>query len=86
MPLLYRPEVRRQDIMVTIPGPLLLDGRPDQRDLVLNDVEVALNYAREVLGGEWGSDWAHNPRSSKSLDRRRLPAVVQSRIFGCVEG
>ena len=29
---------------------------------------------------------AHNPRSSKSLDRRRLPAVVQSRVFGCVEG
>ena len=28
---------------------------------------------------------AHNPRSSKSLDRRRLPAVVQSGVFGCVE-
>ena len=35
MPLLYRPEdTRRQDIMDTIPGPLLLDGRPDQQDLV----------------------------------------------------
>ncbi|MEW8686689.1 MAG: hypothetical protein AB2556_12820 [Candidatus Thiodiazotropha sp.] len=45
--------------MVTVPGPLLLDGRPDQQELVLNDVvEVPLKYAREVLGGKWGSDWA----------------------------
>ena len=60
VPLLYRPEDnRRQDIKVTIPGPLLLDGRPDQRELVLNDVvEVPLKYAREVLGGKWGPDWA----------------------------
>ncbi|MEW8652543.1 MAG: AAA family ATPase [Candidatus Thiodiazotropha sp.] len=60
VPLLYRPEdTRRQDIKVTIPGPLLLDGRPDQRELVLNDVvEVPLKYAREVLAGKWGPDWA----------------------------
>ncbi|MEW8686686.1 MAG: hypothetical protein AB2556_12805, partial [Candidatus Thiodiazotropha sp.] len=39
--------------MVTIPG------RPNQEELVLNDVvEVPLKYAREVLGGKWGSDWA----------------------------
>ena len=59
VPLLYRPkDTRRQNIMVTIPGPLL-DGRPDQQELVLNDVvEVPLKYAREVLGGKWGQDWA----------------------------
>ena len=45
--------------MVTIPGPLLLDGRPDQEELVLNDiVQVDLKYAREVLDGKWGQDWA----------------------------
>ena len=44
--------------MVTIPGPLLGD-RPDQQELVLNDVvEVPLKYARQVLDGKWGSDWA----------------------------
>ena len=44
--------------MVTTPGPLL-DGRPDQQELVLNDVvEVPLKYAREVLDGKWGQDWA----------------------------
>ena len=44
--------------MVTIPGPLL-DGRPDQQELVLNDVvEVPLKYAREVLDGKWGQDLA----------------------------
>ena len=71
MPLLYRPkDTRRQDIMVTIPGPLLLDGRLDQRELVLNDVvEVPLKYAREVFGGKWGPDWAlgyaliHDPQN-----------------------
>ena len=59
MPRLYRPEdTRRQNIMVTIPGPSL-EGRPNQQELVLNDVvEVPLKYAREVLGGMWGSDWA----------------------------
>ena len=41
--------------MVTIPGPLL-DGRPDQQELVLNDVvEVPLKYAREVLDGKTAS-------------------------------
>ena len=45
--------------MVTIPGPLLLDDRPDQQELVLNDVVlVGLKYAREVLDGKWGLDWA----------------------------
>ena len=59
VPLLYRPkDTRRQNIMVTIPGPLL-DGRPDQQELVLNDVaEVPLKYAREILDGKWGQDWA----------------------------
>ncbi|MEW8687323.1 MAG: hypothetical protein AB2556_16045, partial [Candidatus Thiodiazotropha sp.] len=44
VPLLYRPkDTRRQNIMVTIPGPLLLDDRHDQQKLVLNDVvEVPL--------------------------------------------
>ncbi|MEW8688030.1 MAG: hypothetical protein AB2556_19640 [Candidatus Thiodiazotropha sp.] len=45
--------------MVTIPGPLLLDGRQDQQELVLNDVvEMPLQYAREALDGKWGQDWA----------------------------
>ena len=59
VPLLYRPkDTRRQNIMVTIPGPLL-DGRPDQQELILNDVvEVPLTYAREVLDGKRGQDWA----------------------------
>ena len=59
VPLLYRPkDTRRQNIMVTITGPLL-DGRPDQQELVLNDVvEVPLKYAREVLDGKSGQDWA----------------------------
>ena len=44
--------------MVTTPG-RLLDGRPDQQELVLNDVvELSLKYAREVLDGKWGQDWA----------------------------
>ena len=59
MPLLYRPkDTRLQNIMVTIPEPSP-EGRPNQQELVLNDVvEVPLKYAREVLGGMWGSDWA----------------------------
>ena len=59
MPLLYRPEAtRQQSFMFTIPG-LSPEGRPNQQELVLNDVvEVPLKYAREVLGGIWGSDWA----------------------------
>ena len=59
MPLLYRPEdTRRQNIMVTIPGPSP-KGRPYQQKLVLNDVvEVPLKYARKILGGMWRSDWA----------------------------
>ena len=59
VPLLYRPKnTRQQNVMVTTPGSLL-DDRPDQQELVLNDVvEVPLKYAREVLDGKWGSDWA----------------------------
>ena len=59
VPLLYRPEdTRRQNIMITIPGHSP-EGRPNQQELVLNDVvEVPLKYAREVVGGMWGSDWA----------------------------
>ena len=45
--------------MVTIPGPLLLDVRTDQEELVLNYVvQVGLKYAREILDGKWGQDWA----------------------------
>ena len=37
----------------------LTGGRPNQQEVVLNDVvEVPLKYAREVLGGMWGSNWA----------------------------
>ena len=44
--------------MVTIPGPSP-EGKPNQQELLLNDVvEVPLKYARKVLGGMWGSDWA----------------------------
>ena len=59
MPLLYRPEdTSRQNIMVNIPGPSA-EGRPNQQEPVLKDVvEVPLKYAREVLGGKWGLDWA----------------------------
>ncbi|MEW8689073.1 MAG: hypothetical protein AB2556_24905, partial [Candidatus Thiodiazotropha sp.] len=34
VPLLYRPkDTRLQNIMVTIPGPLVVDGRPDRQEL-----------------------------------------------------
>lgn len=57
--VLYHPkDTRRQNIMVTITGPLL-DGRPKKQKLVLNDVvEMPLKYACGVLGGNSGSDWA----------------------------
>ncbi|MEW8688563.1 MAG: hypothetical protein AB2556_22345, partial [Candidatus Thiodiazotropha sp.] len=32
------PKILGGKTMVTIPGPLLLDGRQDQQELVLNDV------------------------------------------------
>ena len=53
--LLYRPkDTRRQNIMVTIPGPIV-----HQEELVLNEmVEVSVQTAQEVLEGEWGQDWA----------------------------
>ena len=59
VPLLYRPEdTMWQNIMVTIPGPSP-EVRPNQQEPALNDiVEVPLKYAREVLGGIWGSNWA----------------------------
>ncbi|MEW8688750.1 MAG: hypothetical protein AB2556_23280 [Candidatus Thiodiazotropha sp.] len=63
VPLLYRPkDTRRQNIMVTIPWPLVLDGsdfQSHQQELVLNDVvEMPLQNARQVLDGKWGQDWA----------------------------
>ena len=59
VPLLCCPEdTMWQNIMVTIPGPSL-EVRPNQQEPALNDVvEVPLKYAREVLGGIWGSNWA----------------------------
>ena len=56
VPLLYRPkDTRRQNVMVTIPGP-----QPTQKQkLVLNDVvPVSVQTAQEVLSGRWGDDWA----------------------------
>ena len=56
VPLLYRPkDTRRQNIMVTIPGP-----QPTlAQKLVLNDVvPVPVQTAQEVLNGRWGVDWA----------------------------
>ncbi|MEW8689217.1 MAG: hypothetical protein AB2556_25625 [Candidatus Thiodiazotropha sp.] len=41
VPLLYRPKATRlRNLMVTIPGPLVVDsaGRSDQQEVVLNDV------------------------------------------------
>ena len=57
-PLLYRrKDTRRQNIIVIIPG-FLLVGRSNQQELVLNNVvEVPLKYACEVFGGKWVSDW-----------------------------
>ena len=59
VPLLYRPkDTRRQNCLVTIPGPPVHDSRPDQEELVLNDiVEVPVRYAQEVMDGKWGLDW-----------------------------
>ncbi|KAK3718252.1 hypothetical protein RRG08_023023 [Elysia crispata] len=61
VPLLYRPrDTRLQNVLVTIPGPLLVDdGQQDQQELVLNDVvEVSVETAQEVLDGKWGQNWA----------------------------
>ena len=57
VPLLYRPrDTRRQNVMVTIPGPPLGNGQPDQQELVLNDViEVSVGIAEEVLEGKWAT-------------------------------
>ena len=80
VPLLYHPEdTKWQNIMVTIPGPSS-EGRPNQQELVLNDVvEVPLKYAREVLGGMWGSDWAlgfaitdHSNQGLTIADRQKV--------------
>ena len=45
--------------MVTIPGSLLVDDQPNQRELVLNDVvEVLVPYVIEAIeGGRWGDHW-----------------------------
>ena len=58
VPLLYRPkDTRRQNVMVTIPGPQPMSER--QQKLVLNDVvPVSVQTAQEVLSGRWGDDWA----------------------------
>ena len=58
VPLLYRPkDTRRQNVMVTIPGPQPMSER--QQKLVLNDVvPVSVQTAQEVLNGRWGEDWA----------------------------
>ena len=82
-PDLYRPkDTRRQNLMVTIPGPIVHDSRPDQEELVLNDiVEVPVRYAQEIKDGKWGQDsrlchdsplesGAHNPRSTEGLVHR----------------
>ncbi|KAK3782034.1 hypothetical protein RRG08_027208 [Elysia crispata] len=55
VPLLYRPrDTRRQNVLVTIPGP---DAAKEE--LVLNDiVQVSVETAREVLDDKWGQDWA----------------------------
>ena len=54
VPLLYRPkDTRKQNVLVTIPGPL-----PKQEELVLNDVvEVPVQYAQEAIEGRWGDHW-----------------------------
>ena len=55
VPLLYRPrDTRRQNVLVTIPGP-----NAAKEELVLNDiVQVSVEIAREVLDDKWGQDWA----------------------------
>ena len=60
VPLLYCPrDTRQQNVMVTIPRPLLGNGQPDQQELVLNDViGVSVGIAEQVLEGKWGHDWA----------------------------
>ena len=72
VPLLYRPEdTRRHNIMVTIPRPST-EGSPNQQELVLNDVlQMPLIYAREVLGGKWGSDWAFGYAKVSPLQARK---------------
>ena len=64
VPLLYRPkDTRKQNVMVTIPGPIWIDdgyAGPDEQELVLNDVvEVSFQYAQEAIekGGKWGDHW-----------------------------
>ena len=55
--------------MVTIPGPLL-DGRPDQQELVLIDVvEVPLKYAHDV-----GSE------GTRTLTEQQLRKVIQRKL------
>ena len=85
--------------MVTIPGPLL-DGRPDRQELVLNDIgEVPLEYAREVLDGRWGQDWAlgyaitvHSSQGLTVAEPRKVWIIddylqwSESLVFGCLTG
>ena len=68
IPLLYRPkDTRKQNIMVTIPGP---DAAKEE--LVLNDVvEVSVKTAQEVVDGmrdhDWGLGYAMTVHSSQGL-------------------
>ena len=59
IPLLYRPrDTQKQNVLVTIPGPLLLDEGPNQQELVLNDViHVPVQTAQEVFDGKWDNHW-----------------------------
>ena len=83
IPLLYRPEdARRQNIIVTIPGPSP-ENRPNQQELVLNDVievnEICPRGPRRHVGLGLGS-WlchhspleprSHHCRHAKGLDHR----------------
>lgn len=54
VPLVYRPrDTRKQNIMVSIPGP-----ERREEELVLNDVvEVTVQVAEEVMEDKWGQDW-----------------------------
>ena len=46
-------------VLVVISGLMMLDSRPDQEELVLNNVvEIAVQYIQEVMDGKWGSDCA----------------------------
>ena len=81
VPLIYRPrDTRKQNVMVTVPGPLLEDGRPDRLELVLNDVvEVSVETAQEVVDGKWPDfalGYAMTVHSSQGLTIQGPPACL----------